>query len=193
MSAMPRPGRAPAVTVAPAALGGISRMVGALTAAAMGIAAVGVLASLCLIAYGVVMRYLFNDAPTWVDDSVGFLLVGTVMLAAPATLRRGGHIGVDMLTERLHGGARRIAELWSTLTVTVVCAILIVNGWETAMSSRELGILTSGNVEIPAWMLQVLLPVGGALMLLVCLEALLRIACGAPSLALQAGQHGVAE
>ena len=189
MSAVPRPGHAPAATVVPAALGAIGRLVGLLTSAAMGASALGVLVSLCLIAYGVVMRYVFNDAPGWVDDSVGFLLVATVMLATPATLRRGGHIGVDMLTERLRGGAKRLADLWATLAVAVVSSILIVNGWETAMSSRELGILTSGNVEIPAWQLQIFLPLGGALMLLVCMEALLRIACGAPSLA-QASHHG---
>lgn len=189
MSAVPRPGHVPVAAATPAALGVIERLVGMLTTAAMGASALGVLASLCLIIYGVVMRYVFNNAPTWVDDSVGFLLVATVMLAAPATLRRGGHIGVDMLTERLRGRAKRVAELWATLAVAVVSSILIVNGWETAMSSRELGILTSGNVEIPAWLLQIFLPLGGALMLIVCLEALLRLACGAPSLA-QTAHHG---
>jgi TRAP-type C4-dicarboxylate transport system permease small subunit len=173
-------------------LGAIERLVGMLTTAALGVSALGVLASLCLITYGVLMRYAFNNAPTWVDDSVGFLLVATVMLAAPATLRRGGHIGVDMLTERLRGRAKRIAELWAMLAVAVVSSILIVNGWETAMSARELGILTSGNVEIPVWLLQIFLPLGGALMLIVCLEALLRLACGAPSLA-QAAHHAEAE
>ena len=56
-----------------------------------------------MVAYAVVMRYVFNSAPTWVDDSVGFILVGIVMLGAATTLRQGGHINVDMLTERLGG------------------------------------------------------------------------------------------
>jgi TRAP-type C4-dicarboxylate transport system permease small subunit len=185
MSAIPRPGRVPAPVAASALLGMIDRAVGTLTAVAMGLSAFGVLASLGMIVYGIAMRYLFNSAPMWVDDSVGFLLVGTVMLAAPATLRRGAHIGVDMLTDRLRGNSRRVAESWSALAVILVSVILITNGWETAMSSRELGVLTSGNVEIPIWLLQMLLPVGGALMLLVSVETLLRIACNAPSLAVE--------
>jgi TRAP-type C4-dicarboxylate transport system permease small subunit len=193
MSAVPRTSHAAPTATAPTALDFVDRVVGKVTAGAMGLSALSVLASLCIIVYGVVMRYVFNSPPTWVDDSVSFLLVGTVMLAAPATLRRGGHISVDMLTERLRGGPRRIAEAWSTLAVGLVCAILIANGWETAMSSRELGILTSGNVEIPIWQLQLLLPVGGVLMLLVSIESLIRIACRAPSLALEAHQHKEAE
>jgi TRAP-type C4-dicarboxylate transport system permease small subunit len=51
------------------------------------------------------------------------------------------------------------------------------------MSSRMLGITTSGNVEIPVYWLQLLLPLGGAILGLVALEALLRNALGAPSLA----------
>lgn len=186
MSAVPRPSHAVPAAAAPVALDFVERAVGGLTAAAMGVSALCVVVSLCVIAYGVVMRYVFNSVPTWVDDSVSFLLVGVVMLAAPATLRRGGHISVDILTERLRGNARRITDVWSALAVALVSAILIANGWETAMSSRELGILTSGNVEIPVWLLQMLLPVGGVLMLLVSIESLLRIACRAPSLATEA-------
>jgi TRAP-type C4-dicarboxylate transport system permease small subunit len=64
--------------------------------------------------------------------------------------------------------------------VLLVSLILIVNGWQTAMSSRAIGISTSGNVELPVYLLELLLPLGGVLMLLVSLEALLRLALGLP-------------
>ena len=167
----------------PAAARALGRLVGIATAAGMALSALGVLASLVLIAYAVVMRYGFNAAPTWVDDVVGFLLVGIVMLAAPATMRKGGHISVDMLTGRLGAAGRRWTEIWSTLAMLAVALILLVNGWTTAISSRMLGISTSGTVEMPIYLLQLLLPIGGALMLLVTLEALLRLALRLPSLA----------
>lgn len=167
----------------PKLIGVLERLVGGLTTIAMGLSALSVLVSLLLIIYAVIMRYFFNSAPAWVDDTVGFLLVGTVMLAAATTLRQGGHISVDMLTERLNKRAKRWAEVWAMFAVLVVSLILIVNGWRTAMSSRMLGIITEGNVEIPVYLLQLLLPFGGLLMLLVSLEALVRMAVGAPSLA----------
>ena len=53
-----------------------ARLLGALTRAAVAVSAAGVLVSLALIAWAVVMRYAFNRPPAWVDDAVGFLLVG---------------------------------------------------------------------------------------------------------------------
>jgi TRAP-type mannitol/chloroaromatic compound transport system permease small subunit len=106
---------------------------------------------------------------------------GGVGLGVSVSLREGEHIGVDILTAKLSGPARRWAEAWGMASVALISAMLVANGWETAMSSRMLGIMTSGQLEWPVWMLQLLLPFGGATMLLVALEALLRIALGLPS------------
>ena len=158
----------------------LGRVVGALVQAARAASALGILASLVLVCYAVVARYVFAAAPTWVDDAVGFVLVGVVMCAAASTLREGEHIAVDILTSRLGPRARRWAEAWSMLAVAAISAMLVVNGWETAMSSRMLGIMTSDHLELPIWTLQLLLPFGGATMLVVAAEALLRLALGLP-------------
>jgi len=50
---------------------------------------------------------VFNDAPVWVDEVVGFALVAVVMLAAAQVLRRGEHISVDLLVGRLPAEGRR--------------------------------------------------------------------------------------
>jgi TRAP-type C4-dicarboxylate transport system permease small subunit len=171
----------------------LARFIGALNAAAVALSAAGVLVSLALIAWAVVMRYVFNRAPVWADEVVGFLLVGIVMLAAAQSLRRGEHIGVDLLTSKLGARGRRWAQAWSSLSVVVVSLILVVNGVQTAMFSRKLGILTEGHLEIPVYWLQLLLPVGGAMMLLVALETLLRLAAGLPSLAQGAHPEGKPE
>jgi TRAP-type C4-dicarboxylate transport system permease small subunit len=157
-----------------------ARLLGALTGAAVALSAAGVLASLALIAWAVAMRYVFNRPPAWVDDAVGFVLVGVVMLAAAQVLRRGEHIGVDLLTARLSPRARRWAEAWSALAVLAAALVLVLNGWSTAMFSRQLGIVAEGNVEIPVFWVQLFLPAGGAMMALVALESLARLAAGAP-------------
>ena len=166
----------------------LARLIAAMNAIAMALSAAGVLASLGLIAWAVVMRYVFNRPPVWTDEVVGFILVGIVMLAAAQSLRHGEHIGVDILVARLGARGRFWAQLWSSVAVLVVSLILIVNGWRTAMFSRQIGVLTEGNLEIPVFWLQLLLPLGGLMMLLVSLEALLRLFAGAPSLATPA-QH----
>jgi C4-dicarboxylate transporter, DctQ subunit len=156
----------------------LARLVALAADGAAALSALGVLVSLALIAWSVVMRYAFNRAPVWVDDVVGFLLVGIVMLAAAQVLRRGEHIGVDILTSRLPPRAQRWAEAWSALAALAVALVFVVNGWRTAMFSRSLGIVAEGRIEIPVFWLQLLLPLGGLLLALAALEALLRLAAG---------------
>jgi TRAP-type C4-dicarboxylate transport system permease small subunit len=158
----------------------LGRVVAVLASTAMAVSAAGLLVSLALIAWSVVMRYVFNAAPVWVDDIVGFLLVATVMLAAAQTLRRDEHIGVDILTTKLGPKGQRWARAWAALASGAVGCLLIFNGWGTAMLAKTLGLLTEGGLEWPTWLLMLLMPLGGALLLLAAVEALWRAIAGAP-------------
>ncbi len=159
----------------------LGQVVHLLAGIGMGLAAASLLVSLCLIGWAVLMRYLLNAAPVWVDEVVGFLLVATVMLAAARTLRRGEHISVDVLVDRLSPPARRWIQAWAALAVAAVAVMLIVNGWETAQLARMLGLVTEGNLEWPTWLLMLLMPVGGALLLLAAVEAFWRAVAGLPA------------
>ena len=169
------------------ALRAFARLVERLTALAMALAAAALLVALALIGWAVVMRYVFNAPPVWVDEVVGFALVAIVMLAAAQTLRRGEHIGVDLLVDRLPPRARRWAQAWAALAALAIAAMLIVNGAETAELARTLGLLTEGHLEWPTWMLMTLMPAGGVLLALAALEMLWRaIADALP----RTGAHG---
>jgi TRAP-type C4-dicarboxylate transport system permease small subunit len=163
------------------ALRTLGRAVSVLTGAAMALAGVGLLVSLALIGWAVLMRYFFKAAPAWVDDAVGMNLVMIVMLAAAETLRRGEHIGVDLLVEGLSSTNRRWAHAWAALATAAIAAVLVVNGWDTAMLARKFGLLTDGSIELPTWWLMLLMPVGGAMLLLAAIEALWRAAAGLPA------------
>ncbi|MDH5540328.1 MAG: TRAP transporter small permease [Rhizobacter sp.] len=173
------------------ALRALGRVVSALAAVGMALAASGLLISFVLIGWAVVMRYAFNAAPIWVDEVVGFLLVAIVLLAAAQTLRRGEHIGVDLLTDRLSARSKRWTSAWAALATGIIAGVLIVNGWETASLARRLGLLTEGSLEWPTWWLMLLMPVGGTLLLLAAVEALWRTVVGAPPL--RAPAHGEAD
>lgn len=176
----------------PRALRALGRWVTWLTTAATALSAACVLASLALIGWAVVMRYAFNRAPVWVDDLVGLMLVAIVMLAAAQVLRRGEHIAVDVFTEKLSGRAARWTQGLAVAAAGLVALMLVINGWQTAMQSRQFGIVTEGRLEWPVWMLMLLLPLGGALMALVCVEALWRLALGLPP-AVEQHRHQAAD
>ena len=172
---------------APALITVIGRIIGALTSVGMAISAAGILISLALITWSVVMRYVFHSPPAWVDDVVGMLLVAIVMLAAGSVLRRGEHIGVDVLTSCAGKRGKFWTQVWSSMATALTGLLMVINGWDTAMSSKMIGITTTGHIEIPVYWLQLLLPLGGLMLMLVSLEALARLAAGVPSLA---ARHG---
>jgi len=151
-----------------------------LTDAAAAVAAASVLVMLSLVAYSVGMRYLLNRPQVWVDELVGFLLVGSVMFAVAEALRRGEHISIDLLTGRLGPRGKRAAAVFGLLAVLVAAVALLWEGSETVAFARMLGLMTEGYITLPLWALQLMVPIGGGLLLLACLAELLRIAAGLP-------------
>jgi len=88
------------------------------------------LASICLavlsvlVMYGVVMRYLFDDAPDYVEP-VGLLLVLVIaFMGAALKVRDGGHIGLDSLVRRLPlKGQRALAAVQQLSTIAFSLAV----------------------------------------------------------------------
>ncbi len=156
------------------------RAVGLLTRAGIALSALTLLVALAAIGYGVAMRYLFNRPIPWVDELVGYLLVAMVMLAAADALRKGEHIAVDIVTERLGRRGRRVTAAAGLLAVAVCGAFLIEEGWGMVAFSRMIGIVSTGSLAVPIWLPQLLIPIGGALLLLAALAGLVRMAQGRP-------------
>ncbi|MFN3576504.1 MAG: TRAP transporter small permease subunit [Tabrizicola sp.] len=136
-------------------------------------AATGVLACLALVAIlglvlsDVVMRQ-FGGQVKSADDMAGFALAAAGALALGPTYRRGGHVRVGMLIDRLTGRLRQGVEI-----AVALFAILCV-GWATlwmarfAAESHRYGEVTSGLLALPLWPAQAVM-VAGLLVFLIAL------------------------
>lgn len=168
-----------------------SRAVALLCQVALALSALMLVVDTALIGAAVVLRYVFSMSLSGSNEIVAGTLTAMVLLGAPEVLRRNEHIGVDVLTNALPAGWSRWIQMWASLSVLLVAAVLVINGWQEMMLSRTIGALTQGNLELPVWMLQAALPVGGTLLALVALESIWRsiartprpiVAKGAPEL-----------
>jgi TRAP-type C4-dicarboxylate transport system permease small subunit len=138
---------------------------------ALGLSAAALLASLAVIVYGVVRRYVFNTPVAWTDELVGYLLVASVMLAAAEALFGGEHISVDIVTERLGPRGKRVTYLIGLAAVAASGVLLVVEGLGMVGFSRQVGLRSNGDLALPLWIPQSLVPIGALLLLLAALAA----------------------
>ena len=140
-------------------------------------AAVGasvVVLMMLVVTYSVVNRYILNTPITWTDELSGYLVVALVMLGAADALRRGDHISVDLITSRLTKRSKRFVEIWGYTVVIVFSSVLLISSKRTIDYSINFEIVSEGYLEVPIWIPQSFLILGGSLVFLVALAKLTR-------------------
>lgn len=157
---------------------GLDRLIGLICLAGAGLAALAILACLFIITYSVGMRYVLNAPQAWTDESVGYLLVASVMASIAYALRKGEHIAVDILTERLPPAGRAVTEIIGLIAVAIVAGVLLFEAYETVAFSKMVGLRSNGSLATELYLPQLMLPFGFGLLLIAALSALLRRAVG---------------
>ncbi|MFL9901719.1 TRAP transporter small permease [Paraburkholderia fungorum] len=83
------------------------------------------LAVLCvLVIYSVVMRYVFSDAPDFVEPIALLLVIVIAMFGAALKVREGGHIGLDSFVKKLPPKAQVVAHAFQHLCLIVLAGAI---------------------------------------------------------------------
>ncbi len=146
---------------------GIERAAGLVSRISLAVAGGACLATFAMVCYAISMRYFFDKPQSWSDEAVGWLIVITVMLALPEAQRRGEHIGVDALTERLNERHKRWVAAFGVVTVAICGWLLVSEGIEMVQFTRMVGIVSNVLPEVDLWLIQAFVPLGGAILLIV--------------------------
>jgi len=133
-----------------------------------------VIATMAVVGYSVVLRYIFGEPQVWTDELVSFWLVAIVTLGAADVLRRDGHIRIDLLTNLLPPQVQAWVDVCGLVSVILLSVVLTISGWEMVAFSWSVDLLSDGYLELPMWIPQSLIPVGFALMGLAALHRLLQ-------------------
>jgi TRAP-type C4-dicarboxylate transport system permease small subunit len=112
------------------------------------------------------------------DDVAGFALVATGMLGLAPTYRRGDHIRVGLLIDRLTGGTRKTVEI--LCLVFGVAAVGWASWWSGhfAYDSWRFNELSQGLIPIPLWFPQFFMFFGLFVLFLAMAEDLIRVLSG---------------
>ncbi|HEX7937081.1 MAG TPA: TRAP transporter small permease [Paraburkholderia sp.] len=91
------------------------------------VASISLAALSLLVIYSVVMRYVFSDAPDFVEPIALLLVIVIAMFGAALKVREGGHIGLDSLVKSLPPKGQIVAHAFQHVCL-IVLAIAIFFG-----------------------------------------------------------------
>ena len=114
----------------------------------------------------VVLRYGFNSPLRWVVEISEYALLWMTFLATAWVLREGGHARVDILMQLLPPAALRVCGLLSAAAGIVASLVLVFFGAHVTWTAFARGSFKSTGLDVPTWMVLIVIPVGGALLLL---------------------------
>src|SRR5215831_7457921 len=88
-----------------------------------------------VVVYGVVLRYVFNAAPPYVEQVALLLIISVAMFGAAAGVRDAGHIGLDSLVAILPERAKFWCHFLVHIMAIVFACSLIAGGIEMGVST----------------------------------------------------------
>ncbi len=123
----------------------------------------------------IVLRNGWDSGLTWGDPLLRILVLWVGLLGAMAATRANNQITIDLLSRLLSERLNRIKSVVVDLFAAVVCGLLAYHSARFVMMEYEDGMMAFAAV--PAWLCELILPLGFGLMalryLLFCIGHLL--------------------
>ncbi|MBT2323309.1 TRAP transporter large permease subunit [Variovorax paradoxus] len=136
------------------------------------VAALLVLAEICVLFAGVTARYLFHAPLVWSDELASILFLWLSMLGAAVALRRGEHMRMTALVNNVRPATRAMLD---ALALAASLAFLLLVAWPAIDYAHEESFIVTPALEISNAWRAAAIPVGIALMVVMALLRLLRI------------------
>jgi C4-dicarboxylate transporter, DctQ subunit len=130
----------------------------------------GVIGAVCLltvsfiVTYEVCMRYLFKSPTTWVAELSVYLCMGIGLLGAAYALKSDSHFTIDIFVDRLKPENRRRIKILTNLMGFAYSCVFVYKGIEMVKFSYDMEDISTGMLETPLWIPQLLIPIGGLLL-----------------------------
>lgn len=108
------------------------------------------------------LRNIFDTSLFWGDEMLRMMVLWLTIAGGLAASRMDKHISIAVLDRFLPDAAQLITKVIIDLFTAFICALLAWHSARFVMGSYEFGDTLMRN--IPAWTLQIILPIGFALM-----------------------------
>lgn len=139
------------------------------------VAAALIFAVVPMLLYEVVARYVF-DAPTvWAMEASTLVFGPHFMLAGPYLLHLGGHVAVDIVSEKAGGVPRKVLDVFAYLVIAIFAAVFAKVSWPLAVNAWSLGETSFSAWNPPIWWMKFIPPFAFAMLLAQSLVEAVRV------------------
>ena len=104
----------------------------------------------------IVLRNVFEQGISWADPLIRVLVLWLGLLGAVAAARRDKHIRIDLLTHYLSPFWNELLRLMGHVVTSVVAALIAWHGGRLVLLEWEFEDVAF--LDIPAWVLQLVIP-----------------------------------
>lgn len=120
--------------------------------------------NLAILFVTVVMRYVFNNSPTWPEEASRYVMIWIIYLGVSQSIEKNSEIKIDVLTKLIPS---RWVETFTSIFAT--CVGLIISGLIAVVGFQFTGILmeteqVAASFSIPMWAMYLIVPISGVLM-----------------------------
>jgi TRAP-type C4-dicarboxylate transport system permease small subunit len=137
----------------------VRRALDAIYNAAGFLAALFLIGTLAMVLLGIAGRLLDFHVPG-TDAYAGYCMAGAGFLALAHTLKRGEHIRVTLIIERLTGTARRALMLWTFAAGALLAMLFAWYSTRLAWQSFDFHDISTANDATPLWIPQLAMAFG---------------------------------
>lgn len=122
-----------------------------------------VVAMTVLVLVQVVLRYVLNVPLVWVEEVTVFLMIWMAFMGAAIGVRRGAHIAMTILVDRLPTRVARALFYASTLAII---AFSVIVAWQGTLLALSVGGQRSAALGVPMGIPYIIVPLGALLIIL---------------------------
>jgi TRAP-type C4-dicarboxylate transport system permease small subunit len=119
-----------------------------------------IFASAFLVAINVILRYVFNSPWVFVEEYTGYMVIIATFLALAYTLKKGSHVKVEVVVNRLPAKVRSYFDIATTILSLAITGVLLKYALALALSSFKHHSFSQTVMLTPLWIPQILVAVG---------------------------------
>lgn len=122
------------------------------------------------VTWQVITRFLMAQPSSYTEELARFFLIWIGILGAAYAFRKGAHLGLDLLTQKLHGAAkRRTAVVANLCCFGFAASVMVFGGFKLMMLTLELN-QTSSSLGVKMGYIYIVVPLSGVLISLFALD-----------------------